>query len=82
MPPSYQRTRKEAIVAGLLLVAALLWVIPVSYGLGQDADVRSIGGIPEWAVWGVFLPWGVFFLIHCWFSLVFMRDDRPGPGDE
>ena len=44
---------------------------------------RAIGGVPHWILRGVFVPWVAFFLIHCWYSLVFMRDDsaseRQGP---
>ena len=78
MPSSYRRSRTEAIVAGLLWFVCGCWVVGLSFFLGYEQRAYAIGGVPHWVFWGVFVPWVVFFLIHCWFSLVFMRDDSPG----
>ncbi len=75
MQSSYRRTLKEAVVALLLWFGAGIWVISVSYWLGYQRPVHSIGGIPNWVVWGVLLPWVVLFVLHSWYSLVFMRAD-------
>lgn len=72
---SYRKSRREAIVAVALWALAAVWTIGTSYMLGYDQPAKSLGGVPSWVVWGVFLPWLVFFLIHCWYSLVFLRDD-------
>ena len=77
MQPSYRRSRLEAVVAGVIWFVCGCWVIGISYFLGYSQPARSIGGVPHWILWGVFVPWVVFFLIHCWYSLVFMRDDSP-----
>lgn len=71
----WRRQRKEAVVAAVLWAAAALWTVGASYVLGYGKPAESLGGFPSWVVWGVFLPWGVFFLIHCWYSLVFLRND-------
>ncbi len=73
--PQYRRARREAIVAALLWLAALVWAVGVSYWLGYGRPAESIGGIPSWVVWGIFTPWIVFFAVHCWYSLIFLRDD-------
>jgi hypothetical protein len=72
---SYRKSRREAIVAALLWALAAVWTIGSSYVLGYDQPATSLWGFPSWVVWGVFLPWIVFFLLHCWYSLVFLRDD-------
>jgi hypothetical protein len=78
VPSSYRRTLKEAIVAVLLWFGAGVWVISVSYWLGYHRPVHSIGGIPNWVLWGVLLPWVTLFFVHSWYSLVFMRADDNG----
>jgi hypothetical protein len=75
MEPAYRRSRREAIVALLLWALPGVWTISVSYWLGYNEPPRSLGGIPHWVVWGVFLPWFVLFLLHTWFSFFYMRDN-------
>ena len=82
MEPSYRRSRKEAIVAGIIFLAAATWVITACYLLGYGKPVRSIGGVPHWVLWGIFLPWAVFFLVNSWFSLFYIRDDDSVADDE
>ncbi len=71
----YRKSRREAVVAALLWALAAIWTVGTSYVMGYGKPAKSLWGIPSWVVWGVFVPWGVFFLIHCWYSLVFLRDD-------
>ncbi len=78
--PDYRRSRLEAIVAALIWFAAGLWTVGVSYYLGYDTPARSIGGVPEWVVWGIGAPWVTFFLVHSWYSLYFLRDDDEDGG--
>jgi hypothetical protein len=79
--PSYRRTLKEAVVALLLWLGAGIWVLSVSYWLGYRRPVHSIGGIPNWVLWGVLVPWVTLFFVHSWYSLFFLRaddaDDEP-----
>jgi TRAP-type C4-dicarboxylate transport system permease small subunit len=79
--PSYRRTLKEAIVALMLWFGAGVWVISVSYWLGSGRPVVSIGGIPNWVLWGILLPWVTLFLIHSWYSLFFMQAGDMQAGD-
>jgi hypothetical protein len=83
--------RREAIIIGLVWLAAIAWTTGYSYanGYGRTAeDLRFVRGVPEWVFWGIFVPWGVCVAFSVWFSLRFMRDDaveagsRPGPPAE
>lgn len=42
-------------------------------------DLRSIGGIPSWTVWGVFVPWVVCSIFNVVFVSLFMTNDSLGP---
>jgi len=76
----WRKHRREAVVAGLIWLAAGLWTRIVSYDLGYDTPPSSIGGVPSWVVWGVFVPWLVFFVVHCWYSLRYLRDEDEDAG--
>lgn len=52
-----------------------------------DVDAESLTtvwntGIPEWAFWGILVPWGVSFAITFWFCLAFVRDDATWSEEE
>lgn len=71
-PSDYRYARREAVVAVLIWIAALLTTVGISYALGYgERAPESLFGIPRWVVLGIFMPWIVFFLIHVWFSLYF-----------
>jgi hypothetical protein len=72
---TFKRTRKEAIVAIIIWVLAGFWTVPVSYWLGTRSPASTIAGIPTWVIWGVFVPWLVFFIIHSWYSLFYIQDE-------
>ena len=71
----YRSSRREAIVAGIIFVVACVWVIGTCAVLGYGQPVHSIGGIPNWALWGIFLPWLACFAANIWYSLIFIRDE-------
>ncbi len=73
MSAGYRRTRREAVVAILIWGMATLWALTASYTLGAEEPVQLVGGLPRWLVWGVLLPWGAAFLVHLWYSLVYVR---------
>lgn len=79
--PTYLRSRKESIVAGLIWFGSGLWVLLTCYFIGYGKPVRPIGGIPHWALWGVFVPWVVLLAANTWYSLVYLRDDDLRDGD-
>ncbi len=65
--PDSRTARREAIIAGLLWLSALLITVGLSTFLGDQ--VMSFHGIPRWAAIGIFSPWLLFFLLHCRYSL-------------
>jgi hypothetical protein len=75
MEPAYRRSRKEAIVAGIIWLIAAVWVLVTCSLLTYGRTVYPIGGIPNWALWGIFLPWLVFLIVNIWYSLFYLRDD-------
>ncbi|MEZ5395968.1 MAG: hypothetical protein R2724_24575 [Bryobacterales bacterium] len=76
MPEGYRRQRLEAIVALLIWAIAGVWVITASYMLSAERPIRLIGGIPHWVVWGILVPWLTAFVVHTWYSLVFVGSGR------
>jgi hypothetical protein len=79
MEPSYRSSRREAIVAGVIFAVACVWVIGTCSVLSYGKPVHSIGGVPNWAVWGIFVPWLCCFAANIWYSLFYIRDDdEPG----
>ena len=68
--------RREAIVAALIWTVTAVWTLTASYMLSAQRPLQFVGGIPHWVVWGVLLPWAAAFVVHLWYSLVFVRD-RP-----
>lgn len=68
--------RREAIAAILIWFVAGVWTITASYALSAQRPVHLIGGLPHWVVWGILLPWATAFVVHVWYSLVFVGDKR------
>jgi hypothetical protein len=84
----YRRSLLESAAVLAVFVAAALWVLVVSLGLGwrsapPTADgsattaIRTVLGVPAWAFWGVLLPWGVCAAFTCVFALRGLADDKP-----
>ncbi len=80
MEPAYRSSRREAIVAGVIFAVTCVWVIGVCSLLTYGKPIHSIGGIPNWAVWGIFLPWLGCLIANVWYSLIYMGDDD-GPNE-
>lgn len=79
--PVYVNSRREALVLLAIFAAALIYTIVVSFLLGYDRDPSEVVtylGIPDWVMWGVFLPWTVCVLVTVWFCFYFMADDPLG----
>jgi Protein of unknown function (DUF997) len=68
--------RREAMVAALIWIIAGVWTITASYTLSAERPLRFVAGLPAWVVWGIMLPWVTSFVVHVWYSLVFVGDKR------
>jgi fatty acid desaturase len=76
--PLYINSRREALVLLAIFAAASIYTIVVCwiFGYGRDpSEVATYLGIPDWVMWGVFLPWTVCALVTVWFCFYFMADD-------
>ncbi len=61
--PDSRPARTEAIEAAVLWASALIATVGLSTWLGA-ASADPVWGIPRWALYGVFGPWTLFFLLH------------------
>jgi hypothetical protein len=84
--PLLHHSRREAIVIGLVWLAATVYCCAYTYffgyireghPLGRD-DVRPILGIPSWVVWGYLVPWAICAVFTIWFAGWFVADDDLG----
>jgi hypothetical protein len=84
--PLLHHSRREAIIIGLVWLAATAYCCVYSYlfgyirdghPLGHD-DVRPTFGIPSWVIWGYLAPWGVCSVFTFWFAGWFVADDDLG----
>ena len=84
--PVYKHAKREAIIIGLVWLAATLYCCLYSYffgyiragrPLGPD-DLNPILGLPSWVFWGYIVPWGVCAIFTFWFAGFYMQDDDLG----
>ena len=61
--PDSRPARRQAIEAAVLWGSALVATVGLSTWLGM-ATVEPVWGVPRWALYGVFGPWVLFFLLH------------------
>ena len=79
----YRRCLKEAKLAAAIFLLAFLYCVAVIAAWGYpDPGERSpepalVWGIPEWVVWGLFVPWLAMLGVTWWFALFVLRDDEP-----
>ena len=72
----YLRTRKEAMVAGIILLVFFVWTVGVSYWLGYvDNDLSTTMGLPTWIFWGVLLPFLTAAVVNSIYAFFYLEDD-------
>lgn len=84
--PVLKHAAKEAVIIGLVWLAATLWSCGYSYLHGyirpdrplDVADVHPTFGMPSWFFWGVIAPWGACAAFTVWFTGFYMSDDDLG----
>jgi hypothetical protein len=73
-----ESSRREALFVAGVWVTACLYTLGVCGLLGYRthpaAPPALVMGIPEWAFWGVMVPWTVVLALTVWFALRVMRD--------
>jgi hypothetical protein len=75
--PLLRTSRREGMISLGVFVIALAYTIGYCtlYGYGAEAERLSLVlGVPSWVMWGIFLPWGLCTVFHCWFSVFVMQD--------
>lgn len=75
--PLLRSARREALIAGLVWLAALLWTVGycTRYGYGILHETRAyVWGIPRWVFFGVIAPWFASTAFNAWFSHWLMQD--------
>jgi hypothetical protein len=79
--PVLVSARREAIVVLIVWIVAMTWTVGYCalYGYGRDpASIRYLLGVPDWAVWGLAMPW-LACLVFSWaFATFGMRDEDLG----
>lgn len=66
--PDSRPPRKEAVHAAVLWGLALISTVGLSTWVGSY-DTQSVWGVPRWALFGIFGPWVLFFVLHLRFFL-------------
>lgn len=82
--PVLVSARREALIIGGVWIASMLHSVLYCYFHGYQRDLKDlklIWGIPEWAFWGVVVPWVGCVLFSLLFGAFFMRDDALGDED-
>ena len=73
----YQRSRREALIAGALWLIFAIWVTTVSYQLGYLHNDRStMLGVPSWVFWGVLVPWVAAVVANSIYAFFILADDE------
>ena len=82
--PLLVNARREALVAFSLWLAAGLWTIGYCgmFGYGQNTEVKLVLGIPNWVMWGVFVPWTLCTIFSSLLATFFIRDADLGEDPE
>jgi len=55
------------------------WAVRMGFATPRTAEnFHAILGIPDWILFGIFIPWLICTLFTVWFGLVFMAEDDLG----
>jgi hypothetical protein len=81
LDPVFVSSRREAIFVLIVFAVFAVFVIGVSYGLGNRLEategepVSTILGLPTWVFWGILVPWGAANVVTAWYCLSFMSHE-------
>jgi hypothetical protein len=82
----FRNARREAVTVAVVWLLALLWTVGYcarhAYGRAAD-DLGTVLGFPDWAFWGIFVPWALctsFTVVYCLWGVA--DDDLGADQDE
>ena len=76
--PVLTSSRREAVLAFTIWLAACVYSISVCYRYGYDRDPATLTyilGFPDWIFWGIVVPWLASTVISGVFAFCFMKDE-------
>jgi len=79
--PVVKASRREALIAIGLWLAAMLYTITYCYANGYGRPVESLTFVlwfPDWVFWGIVVPWGICILLSTVFAFCVMGDESLG----
>lgn len=79
--PVVRSGRREALIVTGFWLTALICSLTTSYRLGYNrpvSELKLIWGFPEWAFWGVLVPWVVCAVAAWVFGVLFIHDAELG----
>lgn len=83
LDPVFLNGRREALAVFLTWVVAFLWAVPYcathAYDSPDSGPLETIGGVPAWTFWGIFVPWLIADVVTVWLCFGFMKDDDLEP---
>lgn len=82
---SFRQSRKEFRFQLITWAVFAAWTLAYnSFRSGDDGEegVSTILGMPEWAFYGIALPWSLALGVTIWFALFFMKDTPLGEEEE
>jgi len=75
MDSEFRQARREALHIVILSGICMLWTIGYCGIFAYDTvAVTLLGGIPQWVIFGVALPWLSATVYSLWFALVHMKE--------
>jgi hypothetical protein len=76
-----RHARREAAVALLMWLVAMIYSVGVcyTYGYGREPDsLTFVLWFPDWVFWGIVVPWAICTLASVGFAFAFMGDEGLG----
>jgi hypothetical protein len=83
--PLVRSSRREAIVIGLIWLAALCYSVGYCYLNGYHRDPRTLTflwGVPDWCFWGIVVPWAFCVALSWLLARLLMRNEDLGAEQE
>lgn len=84
---TFLNARREGILIFLVWFLCMIWAVPVCYFTGFNSNIdpekiEMIWGVPEWAFWGIVVPWLAADVFTVWLCFFYMQDDDLGEDQE